>query len=76
MEMLPCLSHDRYERYSQKRGWKFEVVDITESDLKGYKVPVPFSVECQIDPFMSPTFRECKLILGSYGLLPIGSCGV
>ena len=53
------MNHDRYERYSQKRGWKFEVVDITESDLKGYKVPVPFSVECQIDPFMSPTFREC-----------------
>ncbi|XP_048233196.1 peptide chain release factor 1, mitochondrial isoform X3 [Ricinus communis] len=26
-----------YERYSQKKGWKFEVVDITESDLKGYK---------------------------------------
>ncbi|XP_021900024.1 uncharacterized protein LOC110816222 isoform X2 [Carica papaya] len=26
-----------YERYSQKIGWKFEVVDVTESDLKGYK---------------------------------------
>ncbi|KAF5733432.1 peptide chain release factor 1-like mitochondrial [Tripterygium wilfordii] len=26
-----------YEKYSQKKGWKFEVVDITESDLKGYK---------------------------------------
>uniref|UniRef100_A0A803M790 Peptide chain release factor domain-containing protein n=1 Tax=Chenopodium quinoa TaxID=63459 RepID=A0A803M790_CHEQI len=26
-----------YERYSQKRGWKFEVVYITESDLKGFK---------------------------------------
>ncbi|XWS76721.1 hypothetical protein CRYUN_Cryun01aG0202100 [Craigia yunnanensis] len=26
-----------YERYSQKQGWKFEVVDIAESDLKGYK---------------------------------------
>ncbi|GLU16676.1 hypothetical protein SLE2022_330960 [Rubroshorea leprosula] len=26
-----------YERYSLKKGWKFEVVDITESDLKGYK---------------------------------------
>ncbi|KDP28328.1 hypothetical protein JCGZ_14099 [Jatropha curcas] len=26
-----------YERYSQKKGWKFEVVDIAESDLKGYK---------------------------------------
>ncbi|RVW12538.1 Peptide chain release factor 1 [Vitis vinifera] len=27
-----------YEKYSQKNGWKFEVVDITESDLKGYKI--------------------------------------
>ncbi|KAM6541367.1 hypothetical protein CsatB_005814 [Cannabis sativa] len=26
-----------YERFSQKKGWKFEVVDVTESDLKGYK---------------------------------------
>ncbi|XP_021769924.1 uncharacterized protein LOC110734183 isoform X3 [Chenopodium quinoa] len=26
-----------YERYSQKKGWKFEVVYITESDLKGFK---------------------------------------
>ncbi|ERN02009.1 uncharacterized protein LOC18430109 [Amborella trichopoda] len=26
-----------YERYSQKRGWRFEVVDVMESDLKGYK---------------------------------------
>ncbi|XP_010270990.1 PREDICTED: uncharacterized protein LOC104607150 [Nelumbo nucifera] len=26
-----------YEKYSLKKGWRFEVVDITESDLKGYK---------------------------------------
>lgn len=26
-----------YERYSQKKGWKFEVVYITESDLRGFK---------------------------------------
>lgn len=26
-----------YERYSQKRRWKFEVVDITESEIRGYK---------------------------------------
>ncbi|KAK1280601.1 hypothetical protein QJS04_geneDACA004675 [Acorus gramineus] len=26
-----------YEKYSQKKGWKFEVVDIMESDLRGYK---------------------------------------
>ncbi|KNA12244.1 hypothetical protein SOVF_127790 isoform B [Spinacia oleracea] len=26
-----------YERYSQKKGWKFEVVYITETDLRGFK---------------------------------------
>ncbi|KAJ8478184.1 hypothetical protein OPV22_021911 [Ensete ventricosum] len=26
-----------YEKYSQKMGWKFDVIDIIESDLKGYK---------------------------------------
>ncbi|KAL7240324.1 hypothetical protein ACSBR2_006054 [Camellia fascicularis] len=26
-----------YERYSTKKRWKFDVVEITESDLKGYK---------------------------------------
>ncbi|GAV82472.1 RF-1 domain-containing protein/PCRF domain-containing protein [Cephalotus follicularis] len=26
-----------YERYAQKKGWMFEVVEVTESDLKGYK---------------------------------------
>ncbi|KAJ4849880.1 hypothetical protein Tsubulata_034682 [Turnera subulata] len=26
-----------YEKYSHVQGWRFEVVDITESDLKGYK---------------------------------------
>ncbi|XP_013632005.1 PREDICTED: peptide chain release factor 1 isoform X2 [Brassica oleracea var. oleracea] len=26
-----------YERYSQKKGWQFDIVDITESDMKGYK---------------------------------------
>ncbi|ONK63059.1 uncharacterized protein A4U43_C07F10990 [Asparagus officinalis] len=26
-----------YEKYSQKKGWKFDVIDIAESDLKGYK---------------------------------------
>ncbi|XP_022151971.1 uncharacterized protein LOC111019805 isoform X2 [Momordica charantia] len=29
-----------YERYTQRKGWKFEVVDITESELKGYKEAV------------------------------------
>lgn len=28
----------RYERYSLNNGWKFEVVDVTDSDLKGFKV--------------------------------------
>uniref|UniRef100_A0A3N7EJN4 Peptide chain release factor domain-containing protein n=1 Tax=Populus trichocarpa TaxID=3694 RepID=A0A3N7EJN4_POPTR len=27
------------ERFSQKNDWKFEAVDIMESDLKGYKIP-------------------------------------
>ncbi|CAK9152843.1 unnamed protein product [Ilex paraguariensis] len=26
-----------YEKYSMKKGWKFEVVELTESELKGYK---------------------------------------
>ncbi|KAH0470162.1 hypothetical protein IEQ34_001720 [Dendrobium chrysotoxum] len=26
-----------YEKYSQKKGWRFEIIDIMESDLKGYK---------------------------------------
>ncbi|KAK9139068.1 hypothetical protein Scep_008749 [Stephania cephalantha] len=26
-----------YEKYSLKKGWKFEVVDVVESDLRGYK---------------------------------------
>ncbi|KAK9076527.1 hypothetical protein SSX86_004861 [Deinandra increscens subsp. villosa] len=26
-----------YERYSQKKGWRFEVVDITDSNMKGFK---------------------------------------
>ncbi|XP_010679481.1 peptide chain release factor 1, mitochondrial isoform X3 [Beta vulgaris subsp. vulgaris] len=29
-----------YERYSQKKGWKFEVVYTTESDLRGFKEAV------------------------------------
>lgn len=37
-ERLFLVDQNRYERYAQKKGWKFEVVDITESDLKGYKV--------------------------------------
>ncbi|EXB38209.1 Peptide chain release factor 1 [Morus notabilis] len=31
------LNFNRYEKYSQKKRWKFEVVDVTESDLRGYK---------------------------------------
>ncbi|KZV58419.1 Peptide chain release factor [Dorcoceras hygrometricum] len=26
-----------YEKYSLKKGWRFEVMDLAESDLKGYK---------------------------------------
>ncbi|RYR68326.1 hypothetical protein Ahy_A03g014829 isoform A [Arachis hypogaea] len=31
------LQNVRYEKYAHKNGWKFEVVDIAQSDLKGYK---------------------------------------
>ncbi|XP_028804500.1 uncharacterized protein LOC114759490 [Neltuma alba] len=26
-----------YEKYAHKKGWRFEVVDVAQSDLKGYK---------------------------------------
>jgi peptide chain release factor 1 len=26
-----------YQRYAEKRGWKIEIIDMTESDLGGYK---------------------------------------
>ncbi|MFZ9100817.1 MAG: peptide chain release factor 1 [Candidatus Planktophila sp.] len=26
-----------YQRYAEKRGWKIEIIDVTESDLGGYK---------------------------------------
>ncbi|CAD6334694.1 unnamed protein product [Miscanthus lutarioriparius] len=29
-----------YEKYAQKNGWKFDVIDIMESAVKGYKVDV------------------------------------
>ncbi|GFZ00260.1 peptide chain release factor 1 [Actinidia rufa] len=32
-----------YERYSLKKSWKFEVVEIAESDLKGYKTSAAIS---------------------------------
>ncbi|WOL10645.1 hypothetical protein Cni_G19404 [Canna indica] len=28
---------EMYEKYARKRGWKFDLIDIMESDLKGYK---------------------------------------
>ena len=34
-----------YERYSLKKSWKFEVVEIAESDLKGYKVCIVCFIE-------------------------------
>ncbi|KAJ0049569.1 hypothetical protein Pint_16694 [Pistacia integerrima] len=39
-----------YERYLQKKGWKFDVIDVTESDLRGYKVCLP-SCEFSCVPF-------------------------
>jgi peptide chain release factor 1 len=26
-----------YQRYAEKRGWKVEIIDMTESELGGYK---------------------------------------
>lgn len=36
--------HNRYEKYAHKNGWRFEVVDVAQSDLKGYKVHVHSSL--------------------------------
>lgn len=38
MNVFLCCNCNRYEKHSQKKGWKFDIVDIMESDLKGYKV--------------------------------------
>ncbi|XP_072060456.1 peptide chain release factor 1, mitochondrial-like [Arachis hypogaea] len=43
-----------YEKYAHKNGWKFEVVDIAQSDLKGYKVDVQLKNEdLKIDTYRS-----------------------
>lgn len=47
--ILRCLTLDRYERYSQKKGWKFEVVYITETDLRGFKVCLNLKIYAHID---------------------------
>jgi hypothetical protein len=31
-------SNYRYEAYAHNNSWKFEVIDITETSLRGYKV--------------------------------------
>ncbi|BBH07166.1 Peptide chain release factor 1 [Prunus dulcis] len=36
-EEASLFAMDIFKIFSHKKGWKFEVVDITESDLKGYK---------------------------------------
>ncbi|KAH9611598.1 hypothetical protein KSS87_009866 [Heliosperma pusillum] len=38
-----------YERYSQKKGWKFEIVEINQSDLRGFKVKLRDMVYTLID---------------------------
>ncbi|KAH9625811.1 hypothetical protein KSS87_020465 [Heliosperma pusillum] len=44
--MFDC---NRYERYSQKKGWKFEIVEINQSDLRGFKVKLRDMVYTLID---------------------------
>ncbi|KAL4373998.1 hypothetical protein AHAS_Ahas05G0137800 [Arachis hypogaea] len=34
---MDIFKNVRYEKYAYKNGWKFEVVDIAQSDIKGYK---------------------------------------
>lgn len=38
MSLSLILLRYRYEKYAQKNGWKFDVIDIMESAVKGYKV--------------------------------------
>lgn len=52
----------RYERYSQKKGWKFEVVDIAESDLKGFKVLCPLRSSTSI---VSSPFQHFRFLSDS-----------
>ena len=35
--LFAAVLFEMYQRYSQKMGWKFEVNDVTENELGGYK---------------------------------------
>ena len=44
-----------YSRYAERRGWKTEVLDATESDLGGYKsVTVAVKARGQVEPGAAP----------------------
>jgi hypothetical protein len=36
--LFDLLTANRYERFAQKNSWNFEILDITESEMRGYKV--------------------------------------
>lgn len=60
----------RYEKYSVKKGWKYEVLEIAESDLKGYKVCLPCFIhhlKCYLEYFYHCWFKIAINIVGSKG---------
>ncbi len=47
-----------YQRYAEKRGWKIEIIDITESDLGGYKdISMAVKSKGTQEPGMTPYAR-------------------
>lgn len=52
----------RYEKYAQKNGWKFDVIDIMESAVKGYKVQhlLVFPNFCLNISYMHMIFHCCQ----------------
>lgn len=66
----------RYEKYSVKKGWKYEVLEVAESDLKGYKVCLPWFIhhlKCYLKYFYHCWFEIATAIVGTEGAckLPI-----
>lgn len=61
--VIRCSCDVRYERYSQNKGWKFEVLSIAESDLRGYKVCIFFDrlvyEVILLDPSVRPSLLWC-----------------
>jgi len=53
------LTRYRYEKYTLKKGWKFEVVDIAQSDVKGYKVHFSYII----------VFNKYEEVFGAFPLL-------